>query len=93
MPRSLRIPGSGRGGSMRAMRTMIELPAPLLRRARDEARRRQVTIGSLVARGLRLELRPAPARRRRLAPVVFGGRGPAMTGWAAIRAAIYADPR
>lgn len=61
---------------MRIMRTTIAIDDHLLRTAKGEARRRGLTLGTLVERALRRELAgPAEAGPAPPVPVFRGGRG------------------
>ena len=78
------------------MKTTIEISDPLLRAARQAARRDGTTLGALVEQGLRLaleECRKTPTFRLRDASVDGHGLQPGAEGlsWDALRALTYGD--
>lgn len=77
------------------LKTTVQIPDPLLVRAKAIARREKTTLAALVAEGLRgvVEARSAPRGRRfELRDASFGGKGvnpEYASGWDTIRAAVY----
>jgi hypothetical protein len=77
------------------MRTSIDIPEPLLRRARAMARRRKTTLKSVLLEGLRLALEGEAASREDyvLPDESFGeggvNRGGDMGDWEHIRDLVY----
>jgi hypothetical protein len=79
-----------------SMKTTIEISDPLLRAARQAARRDGTTVRALVEQGLRLALeerRQAPSFRLRDASVAGNGLQPGAEGlsWDALRSLAYGD--
>lgn len=64
------------------MRTTVRLNKPLLERARQEARRRGITLTALIEQGLGLALRRPlkPSARKRIALPVSGATGGTLPG-------------
>jgi hypothetical protein len=78
------------------MKTTIEISDPLLRAARQTAKREGTTVRALVEQGLRLvieERKRTPAFRLRDASVGGEGLQPGVEGlsWEALRALAYGD--
>jgi hypothetical protein len=78
------------------MKTTVDIADDLLLRAKQEAKAGRTTLRSLIEAGLREVLgRRSAARRPRIKPVTFRGKGlqPEFKGkgWDAIRDAIYGD--
>jgi len=73
------------------MKTTVEIPDELFRRAKKHCAERGILFRQLIEGGLRLELdRPNTTGRFRLKPFGFAGEGQREQDWAAIRELIYA---
>jgi len=57
------------------MRTSLDIPDPLLRKAKALARARRTTVRQLVLEGLRTVLEQPPKKPERLEDWSFGGKG------------------
>jgi hypothetical protein len=76
------------------MKTTIEIASPLLKAAKDLARREGTTVRAIVERGLQMVLSNRPTRKPfKLRDVSFGGKGmhPEAAGrtWDELRAKSY----
>jgi len=73
------------------MKTTVEIPDPLFRRAKKHCADKGIPLRTLIEDGLRRALEPSPAARRfRLKPFGFRGRGLAGPfDWSQVREIIY----
>jgi len=72
------------------MKTTVEIPDVLYRRARKHCVDRNLTFRELIEQGLTLALDPpSPRKRFRLKPFGFRGDGQLLQDWGEIRNAIY----
>ncbi len=75
------------------MKTTVDIASNILTQAKDLAREEETTLRQLVQEGLELVIRQHTARRTRVRPVTFGGKGLSPefrdADWSKIRDAAY----
>ncbi|MCP5109772.1 MAG: DUF2191 domain-containing protein [bacterium] len=75
------------------MKTTVDIASNILTQAKDLAHKEETTLRQLVQEGLELVIRQRAARRSRVRPVTFGGKGLSAefrgAGWSTIRDAAY----